>query len=120
MIGLLTTLIGAAANIGDKLIEDKDKKAEYAFKMQEIAQKQMEVLLNQQTYKWIDGLVKLSYASEQIIKGLIRPIGALAMLGIGVYCDIKQIPLSDSVEVILYSAFPAWGVSRHAEKSRKN
>lgn len=118
MIPLITGLLTAAVNIGDKLIEDKDKKTEFAFKMAELAQRQMETLLNQPSYKWIDGLVKLSYASEQIIKGLIRPVGSLIMAGFGAYCAMQGIELSDTVQTLLFGAPVAWGVSRHVEKKQ--
>lgn len=119
MIGLITSLIPGLFKIGDKLIEDKDKKAEYAFKVQEMFFKQMEVLIAAKTYPWVDALVKLAYASEQIIKGLFRPIVSTAMMGFAIYCEIYEIELSGMAETVLYGAFPAWGASRYAEKKTK-
>jgi len=119
MLSLFTSLIPSLFKIGDKLIVDQDKKAEYAFKVQEMMFKQMEVMLNVKTFPWIDALVKLSYASESIIKGLFRPLGAAALTGFAIYADIYGINLSEGVELILYGAFPAWGVSRHTEKKDK-
>ena len=119
MIGLLTSLVPGLFKIGDKLIEDKDKKAEYTFKVQEMFFKQMEVLIAAKTYPWVDALVKLAYASEQIVKGLFRPIGAAIMTGFVIYAEIKGIELSGAVETILISAFPAWGASRHQTKKEK-
>ena len=118
MLSLFTALIPGLFKIGDKMIEDKDKKAEYAFKVQEMAFKQMETLINAKTYPWIDGLVKLAYASEQIVKGLFRPIASALMLGFAMYCEVSHIELSDGVQAILYGALPAWGVSRHHQKSK--
>ena len=118
MIGLLNILPGIF-KLGGKLIQDADKRAEYAFKVQEMMQDFMKVMLNTKTYPWIDGLVKLSYAAESIIKGLLRPLGAAGMFGFAIYCEINLIELSDGVQAILYGAFPAWGVSRHSEKSNK-
>lgn len=119
MIGLITSLIPGLFKIGDKLIEDKDKKAEYAFKVQEMFFKQMEVLIAAKTYPWVDALVKLAYASEQIIKGLFRPIVSACMMAFAIYCEIYEIELSGVAESILYGTFPAWGASRYAEKKAK-
>ena len=119
MIGLIDSLIGAAANIGGKLIEDKDKKAEFAFKTLELAQRAMEVLLNTKTYPWIDGMVKLLYGVKELIVPMFRPVGSFAMAAFAAYCDTHGIPLSDTVSTLLYGAPVAWGTSRHIEKSRK-
>ena len=119
MISLFTSLIPSLFKLGDKLIVDEDKKAEFAFKVQEMAFKQMEQLTNAKTYPWVDALVKLAYASEQIIKGLFRPIASACMLVFAMYCEINLIELSDGVQAILYGAFPAWGISRHSEKKNK-
>ncbi len=116
MLSLFTSLIPSLFKIGDKLIVDKDKKAEYAFKVQEMMFKQMEVMLNVKTFPWIDGLVKLAYASEAIIKGLLRPLGAAALTGFAIYADVTGIELSESISLILYGSFPAWGASRHVNK----
>jgi len=119
MLGLLSAVIPGLFKIGDKLIEDKDKKAEYAFKVQEMFFKQMEVLIAAKTYPWVDALVKMSYAAEQIIKGLFRPIASALMLAFAMYCEVSAIELSDGVQAILYGAFPAWGASRHIDKQKK-
>ncbi len=119
MISLFTSLLPSLFKLGDKMITDVDKKAEFAFKVQEMAFKQMEVLIGAKTYPWVDGLVKLAYASEQIVKGLFRPIGAALMTGFVIYAEVKGIELSGAVETILISAFPAWGASRHSEKKAK-
>jgi len=112
MIGLFTSLLPGIIKLGDKFIEDKDKRNEFAFKM-------MDIMLNTMTYKWVDALVKLSYAGEQIVKGLIRPVGAMAMAVFAAYCDANGIVLSDTVQTMLYGAPLAWGTSRHVEKAKK-
>ena len=119
MIGLFTALLPSLFKLGDKMIADEDKKSEFAFKVQEMAFKQMETLINAKTYPWVDALVKLSYAAEQIVKGLFRPIGAAIMTGFVIYAEVKGIQLSGTVETILVSAFPAWGASRHANKQKE-
>jgi len=119
MMGLLTGLLPGLFKLGGKLIEDKDKKAEYAFKVQEMMQTLAFKLLETKSYPWIDGLVKLAYASEAIIKGLFRPIVSTLALAFVAYCDYKGIPLSQLVEGIMASLFPAWGASRLKEKMSK-
>lgn len=119
MLSILSAIVPGLFKIGDKLIEDKDKKAEYAFKVQEMFFKQMEVLIAAKTYPWVDALVKLAYASEQIIKGLFRPIVSTLMMAFAIYCEIYEIELSGMAETVLYGAFPAWGASRYAEKKKK-
>jgi hypothetical protein len=112
-------LLPGLFKIGDKLIADEDKKMEYAFKVQEMAFKQMEILINAKTYPWIDGLVKLSYAAESIIKGLFRPIVSAGMFVFAMYAEVHGIQLSEGVQAILYGAFPAWGASRHVSKNKE-
>lgn len=118
MLALLGTVLPGLFKIGDKLIEDKDKKAEFAFKVQEMAFKQMEVLIGAKTYPWVDALVKMAYASEQIVKGLFRPIIAAVAFGFGLYFELNNIEVSGTVEAILFGSFPAWGVSRHVDKNK--
>ena len=119
MIGLITTLLPGLLKIGDKMIEDKDKKAEFAFKVQEIAFKQMEIMLNNKTYPWVDALVKLAYASEQIIKGLFTPILTAVGFGFGLYFELNDVAVSSTVEMVLFGSFPAWRVARQKEKNAK-
>lgn len=118
MIDIFTGIIKMIGGLGGELIEDKDKKTEFAFKMAALAEKRMEVLMNQKTYPWVDGLVKLAYASEQIVKGLFRPVASSLMLAVAVYFEINDIKVSGTVETILYGALPAWGVSRHMDKNK--
>lgn len=103
-------IITGLISIGKEFIEDKDKSTEFAYKA-------MDKLLGTTTYRWVDALVKLSYASEQITKGLLRPIGAACMTAFGMYCHFKGIDLGASA-IVYDGALPAWGVSRHVEKSK--
>lgn len=120
MIQILGSLLPGLFKIGDKLIEDKDKKMEFAFKVQEMAFKQMEILINAKTYPWLDGLVKLSYAANTIIKGLFRPVVSTGMFLFAIYAEVNGITLSEGVQMLLYGSFPAWGASRHLEKKKKD
>jgi hypothetical protein len=120
MIGMvLQTILPGLFNLGDQLIEDKDKKAEYAFKVQQMYFDMAVKLLDTKTYPWIDGVVKLAYASTAIVKGLIRPVGSLGAMVFVAYCSINGIELSDTIETIMVALLPAWGVSRYKEKMSK-
>lgn len=123
MFGLLTSLLPGLLKIGDKMIEDKDKRLDFALKTQEMSFKVMEALLNVQTYKWVDALTKLAYSSEQIIKGLFRPV---VSAGLFIYAIINPEILDklhnsagwagDLGIAGMFGAFPAWMKSRHDEK----
>lgn len=113
MLGLVESLI----NVGSKFIEDKDKKNEFAVRT-------MEMMLESKTYRWVDGIVKLSYAAEQITKGLLRPV-----FSIGVFCYALINPeileqlhalgtVGDAGVAAILGSAPAWGYSRHTEKKR--
>lgn len=107
---MITSIVESAIKLGSELIEDKDQKNELALKT-------MEKLLDSKTYRWIDGLTKLAYASEQITKGLFRPIGSFCLTLFGMYCHVKGIDLGAS-HIAFDGAFIAWGASRHSEKAK--
>lgn len=125
MIQLLAGLIPGLLKLGDKLIVDKDKKAEYAFKVQEMSQELAFKLLETRTYPWVDALVKLAYASTQIIKGLFRPLmsGALlvwVMVDPGVLDRLQALgDVGQLAIAAIFGSFPGWMVSRHQEKKKK-
>lgn len=119
MIQAILGIIPGILKLGGELIEDKDKKNEYAFKALELTHELSLKLLDTKTYPWIDGLVKLSYASENIIKGLFRPIASTIAMGFVGYCELNGIELSPMVEGVMVSLLPAWGVSRYKEKQAK-
>ena len=111
-------LVSAALEIGKELVEDKDKKSELAFQT-------MEKMLDSKTYRWVDGLVKLSYAAEQITKGLIRPLASVGMFVYGianpdVLTQLHALGTVGDVGIAaMFGSAPAWGLSRHAEKKKK-
>lgn len=119
MLQALTSLIPGLFKLGSELIEDPDKKTEFAFKTQELYHQLATKLLDTKTFPWVDALVKLAYASEAIVKGFIRPVGSFALAAFAAYCDVKGITLSDTVSTLLYGAPIAWGTSRHIEKREK-
>ena len=119
MLNVLMGLLPNMFKLGGKLIQDADQRAEYAFRVLEMLQSFMEKMLETKTYPWIDGLVKLAYAGESIVKGLIRPLGALGMMAFAIYAEVNGMELSEVVQGILYGAAPAWGFSRHQEKKAK-
>ena len=115
---MILSLVDAALQIGKELVEDKDKKAELAYST-------MEKLLDSKTYRWVDGMVKLSYAAEQITKGLIRPIASVSMFIYGVMNPevLQQLhalgTAGDVGIAAMLGSAPAWGVGRHIEKKKK-
>ena len=125
MIGLLTSLLPSLFSLGGKLIQDEDKRAEFAFKVQEMAFKQMEVLINAKTYPWVDALVKMAYASEQIVKGLFRPVVSAGLFIYGIMNPdmLKQLHElgigGDAGLIGIFGAFPAWMKSRHDLKKKE-
>lgn len=119
MIDMIGGLLSGVLKIGDKLIVDKDKKVEFAFKVQEMAHELALKLLEAKTYPWVDALVKLAYASEALIKGLFRPAASTAAMVFVAYCEMKGIELSQMTEAVMVSLLPAWGVSRYKEKQKK-
>lgn len=119
MIGTITRLLGLATEVGGKLIESKEKKEEFAFKILELSQRAMEVMLATKTNPFVDGMVKTIYAIKDLIIPMFRPLGSIALAAFAAYCDTNNIALSETVQVLLYGAPVGWGVSRHVEKSRK-
>ena len=125
MIQLLAGILPGLFKLGDKLIVDKDKKAEFAFKVQEMSQELAFKLLDTKTYPWVDALVKLAYASERIIKGLFRPLvsGGLLVYALWNPDVLDKLQSMGAVGELaiaaIFGAFPGWMVSRHAEKKRK-
>ena len=109
---MILSIVDAALKLGDKLIEDKDQKAQ-------LANDAMKSMLASRTYRWIDGLVKLAYAADMIMKGLFRPLGSIAMFCFGAYCTMNSIELPPMIHELLYGAPLGWGVSRHLEKGKK-
>jgi len=118
-MNILTSLFPGLFKLGDKLIEDADKKAEYAFRIQEMTNDFAKTMLTVKTYPVVDAIIKLSYASEAIIKGLFRPIASVVALSFGIYFEMNSIEISATAEAILFGSFPAWMASRHVSKNKE-
>lgn len=116
---ILPALLGGLLKLGSELIEDPDKKAEFAYKTLELSNELALKLLDTKTYPWVDALVKLAYAGEQLVKGLIRPLGSFALAAFAAYCDVNGIELNPELKALLYGAPIGWGVSRHIEKGKQ-
>ena len=119
MIGLLTSFLPSLFKVGGKMIEDKDKKNEYAFKVLEMSNQVILALINTPTIAWVDALVKLAYAGDAIIKSLFTPILTAVGFGFGIYFELNNIEVSATTEVILFGSFPAWRMARQKEKNAK-
>ena len=126
MLSLLPNIITGLLGLGSKLILDKDKQAEFVFKVQEMAHELALKLLETKTYPWVDALVKVAYAGDTIIKGLIRPIVATGLFLWGILNPediIKLQQLGDVGQAAAYAVFgalPAWGVDRGLSKVRES
>lgn len=116
MLSLLAGVLPAIFKLGSKLILDKDKKAEYAFKVQEMSFKLIEGIVNMRTVPWVDAVVKIMAASV----AMARPIGTFIMTGVGIYFHYKGIVVDGVVQLMLDGAFPAWAGARELNKSRKH
>ncbi len=115
MLSLLTSIIPRLFKIGDKLIVDKDKKMEYAFKVQEMTFNLMEKIITMKTIPWVDAFVKILMTFVT----LARPLGSFALTLIGLYSHYKQLPIPETVNYALDGAFPAWMGLRERDKSHK-
>lgn len=119
------TLLSSITAIGGKMVLDRDKQAEFAFKSLEMAHELALKLLDTPSYKWVDALVKIAYASESLIKGLFRPLASALLIGYSLMNpDIidklhNMGPVGDAVLVAIFGSFPGWMASRHAEKKRE-
>ena len=109
------SVINGIIGLGSEWITDKDKQIEFAFKMRELNFKMAESLLRTQTVPWVDATVKIIYA----FVALMRPLGTALMTGFGLYAHYKQIPIDTALHAAIDGAFPAWGVSRHINKTRE-
>jgi len=110
--------VESATGLISEFIEDPDKKAE-------ITARTVEAMLGSKTIKFVDALVKLGYASEALMKGLVRPsISAFAFLYGLFNPEILQSlhelgTIGDAGIAAMFGSFPAWGYSRHVEKKEQ-
>lgn len=109
-------IIGDLIKLGSELIEDPDKKNEYAHKALEATLDYQKTIISTKTSPKVDAFVKIMYAFSDIIQKVWRPLIGGAMTAFGAYCHYKGIDVGDASQIIFDGAFPAWGVSRHATK----
>ena len=114
-MNFLTSLIAPLAEIGQKLIVDKDKQLEYAFKLQDRVLSIFEKMAAVQTIPWVDAVVKLMGAV--LIFG--RPLGSLFLTVWGIKLHLEGAALPDWLHAMMDSAFPAWAAAREVDKSHK-
>lgn len=114
MINLITGIVTGLMGLGDKMIEDKDLKREFAFKTQELVFKLLEKLVEIRTVPWVDATVKL--LTSLVV--LARPIGAfiLTLKGIDLFLLTKEVDFASGG---LMSLFPSWMGFRQYDKYRK-
>lgn len=109
-------------DIVDQFVPDKDKAMEIKAELRKIELSTMESLLKTQTTPWVDALVKLLYASVT----LVRPLVSTGLFVYGLMNPETFQVLSEASPIAgdiaasaTFGALPAWGVSRHMEKKRK-
>ena len=122
---LLGSIVPSLFKLGNKLVVDKDKQAEYAFKVQDKTFELMEKMLDTKTVPWVDALIKVSYASNDIIKGLFRPVisAGLFIYGLNHPDLIKHLHdlggMGDAGIAGIFGSFPSWMYSRHVDKKNQ-
>lgn len=113
-----TSAIDGVSGLISEFIEDPDKK-------NEIVTRTIEAMLASKTTKFVDALVKLAYASEQITKGLVRPIFSIGVFIYGLSHPeaIKQLHelggVGDLAIGAIFGSAPLWGYSRFKEKQKR-
>lgn len=114
-VAAVTKLGGAALNIVDQFVEDKDLKQKLAVRQLELMYGLLEKVLNTTTIPWVDATTKLLTA----LLIFARPIGSFILSCAGVYMHIKGVQLDATVHGAVDMAFPAWGAAREMHKSRE-
>jgi len=102
-----------------EITPDVDKQMELTVRLAQARMDFERTILQQQTTPWIDAIVKLSMAGDQIVKGLLRPLGSFAMAGFAAYCVINAIDIptwAEPVMTLMGVSPAAWGLSRYFEK----
>lgn len=91
-------------------------------KKEEAASDLIKTLVQTKTWRWVDALVKLSYASEQLVKGLLRPAFSAGLFVYAIANPDALVKLhelgtvGDAGIMTMFSAFPGWMYSRHKTK----
>jgi len=85
-----TSVVSKSLELADQFVEDKDKKNELAVRLIESAQKADAT----QTIPWVDAIHKMG-----------RQLMWMGVIGVFVYCKIKQIPI-DISELAMLCAGP--------------
>lgn len=121
-IPIIGGFIDKVLDLINKNVQDKD----LAAKLTADATKEMlafsTTLVTQSTTPWVDAVVKLMYAFRDVGVSLFRPVGSVIMACFAAYMMYKQLPVPTWAEPVLAAfgfAPAAWGLSRHAEKTRK-
>lgn len=113
LIPIIGSLFGGLIDTVKEVVPDKDKQLELTTKMLEHQLEFQKVMLAQSTVPWVDALVKLAYAGEQIVKGLVRPVASVAMGAFAAWAAYKQVPMPQELLLMFGGAPLAWGLSRH-------
>ena len=115
-ISTLLNAVKSGFGLLDQVVEDKDLKNKLIAQQLESNNALIGKLIETSTIPWIDGLVKLMYASVV----LFRPIGSFLLTCAGVYMHVKGIHLDvPYVHEAMDAAFPTWFGAREVHKQRE-
>ncbi len=112
----VVSLIKEAIGAGKELIEDKDKRNQFADNNSERAYKLAETIIKRETTPKVDAIVKLAYAARDCILPMFRPVGGFILSAAGVYLAINHPDTHELIMGALIGSGPAWGYSRYKEK----
>ena len=105
----------SAFSIIDQVVDDGDLavKLKHEFQIK---------LLTTKTEGFVDGSVKILMAFRDIVLPMLRPVGAFYLSYMGVDMAQAELAVGGDISALsggLATAFPAWGASRHANKSNE-
>lgn len=110
---------GKVLGVVSEWVEDKDLALKISLEIQKLSQDFSLQVLNTQTNPFIDGAVKLAYASRDVFIPLLRPIGSAALTAFGLYAHQQGMQIDPLVHGMLDSAFPGWMGMREVGKHRE-
>ena len=111
-------LLQGIIELGKRFFTNKDHKEAFENEIEKAQLQLDQLLLTTTTTPKVDAFIKILYALERFTKSLWRPFGGACMTAFGIYAHYKGLPIDQATHLLLDGAFPAWGASRHMEKSR--
>ena len=119
-IAILAPIFADLIGLGRELVVDKDKAMEFETRAREAQLKLLEALAGTTTVPWVDASVKLITA----LVSLARPLGSVAVFAWGLLHpdQLQRLhelgSMGDMALGAIFGSAPAWGLSRHVEKTK--